>query len=122
MTTILRSAAALSACLLAVAAVPSHAQQPASSADVPVLNCTNPGFPPLDRASPEMGRFQKRVDAYKVCVNDYTKTVGAKSNELAAQAQVYSDAANKAIDDYNTYVTSLNEKTKSTKSSTGDKN
>ena len=111
----IRSAASLSASLTVLFAASAHAQQPAATVEVPSMNCPSPGSPPLDRASPDMARFQKRVDEYKVCVNQYASTTGAKANEYAAQSRAWSDAANKAIDDYNAYVTKLNEATKSTK-------
>lgn len=123
MTPNTRSTALIAVCLAGLLASSAHAQQPAPattpSVDVPPMTCTVPGSPPLDRAGSDMGRFQKRVDDYKVCVNQYTQSTGAKANEYAAQSRAYADAANKAIDDYNTYVTALNEATKSTKGGTG---
>jgi hypothetical protein len=94
----------------------SYAQDPAPAPAplaAPPMDCQKPGdFAPLDRSSPEAGRFQKKLEEYKVCVGAYARTNGAKANELAAQSRVYSDAANKAIDDYNAYVTQINDKTK----------
>ena len=118
---LIRSATLLTFCLTAVCSIDAMAQQPAPGAPVVVapMDCPNPGSPPLDKASPGMARFSKRVEEYKVCVNKYAAANGAKANEFADQARAYSDAANKAIDDYNAYVTQLNESTKSDKS--GDK-
>lgn len=113
----IRSAVALTGCLTVLCSLSAFAQQPAAPAvDVPPMTCVSPGSAPIDRASPSMTRFSKRVEEYKVCVNQYTAMVGAKANDLAAQSRAYSDAANKAIDDYNAYIIALNESTKSTKS------
>lgn len=117
MTSNIRPFASLTVLALLLASA-AQAQQPAAPAaapnvDVPAMSCVNPGSPPLDRAGSDMTRFSKRVEDYKVCINEYTRSTGAKANELAAQSRAYADAANKAIDDYNTYVTALNEKTKS---------
>ena len=112
----IRSLAALSASVTMLCAVPSAiAQQPAPAAAavvVPPMNCENPGAVPIGPQGPAMTRFQKKVDDYKICVNQYVAATGAKSNEFNEQARVYRDAANKAIDDYNAYVTKLNEATK----------
>jgi hypothetical protein len=117
MTFPIRSVAVLATCF-AMTSV-AHAQTPASAAamaQVPVNVCQDPGNAPLDRASPDMTRFAKRVEEYKLCTNKYVTEQGAKSNELADQARAYGEAANKAIDDYNTYINKLNEQTKSDKS------
>ncbi len=49
-------------------------------------------------------------------MNTYVKATGGKSNEYNEQAKAYNEAANKAIEDYNAYITKLNESTKSDKS------
>jgi len=116
MTSMFRSVASLG--LLAVLPLAAPAQTAAPAVQVPAMECENPGSAPLDKASPQMGRFSKKVEDYKICVNAYVKVTGAKSNEFADQAKAYNEAANKAIDDYNTYVTKLNEATKSDKSGT----
>lgn len=112
-----RSIAAASACLAGLLATSAPAQQPAPTpaVEVPAMTCPSPGGLPVDRGGAEMGRFQKRVDDYKVCVNEYTKATGAKANEYAAQSRAYAEASNKAIDDYNAYVTGLNEASKAGK-------
>ncbi len=117
----IRSAAFLSASLVLAALPSAHAQQPAptpptTAVTVPPMTCESPGAAPIGPPGPSFTRFQKRVDDYKVCVNQYAAAAGAKSNEFADQARAYADAANKAIDSYNAYVTALNESTKSTKS------
>lgn len=115
-----RSTALFTVGLLALCALPARGQQgqaatAAAAAAVPAMDCPVPGFAPLDKSGTEMTRFQKRVDEYKVCVNKYAAANGAKANELADQSRAHADAANKAIDDYNAYVTKLNESSKSTK-------
>ena len=111
----LRSSIALSLAGSALLfATSAYAQATLPAPPVPPMACENPGNPPAN-SSPAMARFQKKVDEYKVCVNDYAKTTGAKANEYADAARAYSNAANEAIDGYNTYIKALNEKTNSTK-------
>ena len=113
-----RFSTSAAATLFAVFAFPAYAQQPApapsaSSVVVPPMKCEKPADTPLlDPSSTHIKRFQKQVDDYKTCVNEYSRAMGAKSNEYNDQARAYSAAANGAIDDYNTYVTALNARAK----------
>ncbi|MGI9025094.1 MAG: hypothetical protein ACR2GP_05860 [Burkholderiaceae bacterium] len=92
---------------------PAHAAPAATTVAVPPIQCEKPADTPLlDPSSAHLKRFQKQVDDYKVCVNEYSRSMGAKSNEYADQARAYAAAANGAIDDYNTYVTALNARAK----------
>ena len=116
MTSTFRSAASIA--LLAALPFAVQAQSATTAVQVPAMDCENPGSAPLDKASPQMGRFTKKVDDYKNCVNAYVKVTGGKSNELADQSKAYNEAANKAIEDYNAYIVKLNESTKSDKSGT----
>lgn len=109
MTSTIRSLAL--AASLAVFPFAVHAQA-TTAVQVPAMDCENPGAAPLDKNSPQMGRFAKKVEDYKVCVNAYVTVTGGKSNELNEQAKAYNEAANKAIEDYNAYITKLNESTK----------
>ena len=119
-----RAASAIGAVgLLALFALPAYAQSTAAPA-APVapaapavvispMKCEKPADTPLlDPSSTHIKRFQKQVDDYKVCVNEYSRAMGAKSNEYADQARAYAAAANGAIDDYNTYVNALNARSK----------
>lgn len=106
----------LAAALVACASAAS-AQQAASGSTnpsaVPAMNCEKPGDSAgIEPSNAQQQRFQKKVDAYKVCVNDYAKAMGAKANEYVDLARSYSNAANGAIESYNAYVTALNEKQK----------
>lgn len=112
----------LSACAAAALALSAHAQQstptppvPAASAVVvPPMQCEKPGDNAgIEPNQAQINRFQKKVDDYKLCVNGYAKSMGAKSNEFADMARTYAAAANGAIEEYNAYVTSLNAKFKS---------
>ena len=98
--------------LLAVLPIAVHAQTAAATVQVPGPDCENPGAAPLDKNSPQMGRFTKKVEDYKTCVNAYVKVTGGKSNEYADQAKAYNAAANKAIEEYNAYIVKLNESQK----------
>ncbi len=112
---------ASAAALLALFALPLHAQQtttapvaPATTTvAVPPMQCEKPADAPLlEPSSAQLKRFQKQVDDYKTCVNEYSRSMGAKSNEAADQARAFAAAANGAIDNYNAYVTDLNARTK----------
>lgn len=114
----------LSACAAAVVALSAHAQQsapvpappPTPSAGavaVPPMQCDKPGDNAgIEPNQAQINRFQKKVDDYKLCVNGYAKSMGAKSNEFAEMARTYAAAANGAIEEYNAYVTALNAKMK----------
>jgi hypothetical protein len=123
MTHSTRSTVTLLSALVAVAcALPAFAQEGASGGP-PAMTCQNPGLRPLDSSSPEGGKFQKKLDEFKKCVADYSQTNGARANEIAAQSRAtaakadelavqsraYSDAANKAVNDFNSYVTEVNQ-------------
>ena len=97
----------------AFAACAAFAQQPAPAAAsagvIPTMNCEKPGDSAgIDPTHAQVVRFQKKVDAYKDCVNDYVKAMGAKANEYSALAKTYIDAGNGAIQNYNAYVNALN--------------
>lgn len=117
MTSRHRIAAARLVSLAAIGAAlsfaPARAQTTPPAVAVPQMQCEKPGDSPgVDPSPTQMNRFQKRVDDYKVCVNDYAKTTGAKANEYAELARAHANAANTAIEGYNAYVTELNEKVK----------
>ena len=85
----------------AVQAAPP-AVTPSASADVAPNPCKQP--PPLPRLEPstqERARFHHAFDEYKRCVQTY-----AKSEEAIAHA--HAAAAQKAIDDFNAFAKSLN--------------
>jgi hypothetical protein len=109
----IRTMASLSALAAACATFSSHAQTTApAAADIPKNPCVKPSdYVPLDGTSAEMARVTKRVDTYKNCINDYSKGVNGKANELASQAQAYQDAGNQAVDEFNAFVAELNSKT-----------
>lgn len=110
------------AALFALFASSVHAQQsapapaaaPAANAvAVPPISCEKPPpTPGIDPGSAQIKRFQKQVEDYKTCVNEYARAMGVKSNEYAAQARAYAAAANGAIDEYNTFATDLNARSK----------
>ena len=110
----------LSACAAAVFALSAYAQQgapapvlAAGAVVVPPMQCDKPGDNAgIEPSQAQVNRFQKKVDDYKLCVNGYAKTMGAKSNEHADMARTYAAAANGAIEEYNAYVTALNAKMK----------
>lgn len=106
----IRTMASLSALTVACVAFSSHAQTP--PADIPKNPCAKPSdYVPMDGTSAEMARVSKRVDAYKNCINDYSKGVNGKAAELVSQAQAYQDAGNQAVDEFNAFVAELNSKT-----------
>lgn len=110
------------AALLTLVTYPVHAQQtapapastPAANAvAVPTMPCEKPPpTPGIEPSAAQLRRFQKQIDSYRICVNEYARAMAAKSNEHADQARAYAAAANGAIADYNSYVNELNARTK----------
>jgi hypothetical protein len=111
----IRTLAALSAVVVAGTFAAAHAQTAAAPVIAP-SNCEKPAdYVPLDNSSTQMARIQRRVDAYKKCVNDYAQVNNAQAQEHAVQAKAYQDAANKAIEEYNAFVNELNARTNAPK-------
>ena len=97
-----------------VLALPAAAQQatPAPVAVAP-MTCTKPAdFMPTFRSSQELARFQKSLDVYKTCVDQYVQANSTHANQLVAEARAYNDSANEAIKNFNAYMTELNEASK----------
>ena len=93
-------------------AVPASASA-SPSVVVPPMNCPKPSdFMPNFKTTQELNRFNKSLDVYKSCVNDYVKANSTKATELAAQANAYNDAANDQIKGFNAYMVELNEASK----------
>ena len=64
----------------AFAACAAFAQQPAPAAAsagvIPTMNCEKPGDSAgIEPSNAQVVRFQKKVDAYKNCVNEYAKAM-----------------------------------------------
>lgn len=105
-------ATALIACASAASAQQAATGSTSPSA-VPAMNCEKPGDSVgIEPSNAQQQRFQKKIDAYKACVSDYAKAMGAKANEYVDLAKTYSNAANAAVESYNAYVTALNERQK----------
>ena len=81
-----------------------------SDISVPTHTCEKPtGGPGLDKSNYErQQRFQKKVDAYKDCINTYTKEMGNRAQDQYDLGKKYQEAGNAAINEYNAYVTDLN--------------
>jgi hypothetical protein len=108
----IRTMASMSALTVACMTFSSRAQTPPAAADIPKNPCAKPSdYVPMDGTSAEMARVTKRVDAYKNCINDYSKGVNGKAADLVSQAQAYQEAGNQAVDEFNAFVAELNAKT-----------
>jgi hypothetical protein len=90
------------AALVLGASAPVFAQTPPA---VPPMACEKPAdYVPVGGGTGEQqNRIKKRMDSYKTCVNNYVTSLNAKTAEMNAAMQAYQDAANKAVNDYNTY-------------------
>jgi len=95
--------------LSAMASV-GYAQQAPSPPDpativIPQPACekppTNPG---LGATQAEQVRWNKRVNAYGKCIQEYTKNIEATAKQWDAIAQKYIDSSVKAADDFNAYI------------------
>lgn len=101
--------AIVSFAIAAVACAAVHAQQPASDAAIPANNCEKPGDGPgIQPSYEQQKRFQKKVDAYKDCINKYAAEMKKLSDEHFEIVKKYQDAGNAAINEYNTFATQLN--------------
>jgi hypothetical protein len=98
----------IAALVLCTVAMSAGAQTPSG---VPTNTCKKPETDvPIQGTAEQLARGQKLVDAYKACVNDYVKDVNEKARALALTLQSYTDASNKAIDDYNAFVAERNKR------------
>ena len=104
-------ASAFAAC--SSAALAQQAAAGSTNPAIPPMNCEKPGDSAgIEPNYAQQQRFQKKVGTYKLCVDDYAKAMSAKADEYVEIAKTYTNAANGAIDSYNTYVTALNAKQK----------
>ncbi|MEO5691504.1 MAG: hypothetical protein ABIQ72_00130 [Usitatibacter sp.] len=95
----------VAALMLGAASTVTFAQSPG---DVPAIKCEpKPVLPGSALMQDKMvvKRFQGDIDNYKKCMNEYleARKVAMKANEVAA---------NKAIEDYNALMKSLNDQQK----------
>ena len=71
--------------------------------------CVSPGDIPSPRPGMNTAEnFQKKVDAYGVCLKAYVAEQRAAADASITLARAHQDAANEAINAYNDYVTKLN--------------
>jgi len=82
-------AAVILSCL---SATPSLAHE-----DEPKHDCIKPYKPANFNNQEEYNSFRREVDAYKECIEDFAK-------EQEAAAKVHQDAANAAVDEWNSYL------------------
>lgn len=85
------------------------AQQSPAPFTIPAHNCEKPaGGPGVQPSYEQTQRFQKKVDAYKDCINKYASDMRKQADEHLEITKKYQDAGNAAINEYNAYVTDLN--------------
>src|SRR6185295_10123864 len=74
-----------------------------AGAQVPPLSCEKPGDPPLDPSYEQQKRYDKKREGYKECVMKYVGELKQKADAQFEAGKKYQDAANGAIDEYNTW-------------------
>jgi hypothetical protein len=79
-----------------------------ASVQIPSLSCEKPGDAPLQPTYDQQKRYDKKREGYKECVMKY---VGEMKKQADAEFEVskkYQDAANGAIEEYNTWASQVN--------------
>jgi hypothetical protein len=70
--------------------------------------CEKPGDPPLQPTADQQRRFDKKRDAYKSCVMGFVDDMKKQAIAHEDAARKYADAANNAINEYNTWASEFN--------------
>ena len=95
--------------LVSAACFTAFAQQSSAPVAIPPHNCEKPaGGPGVQPTYEQTQRFQKKVDAYKDCINKYVSEMRKQADEHLEITKKYQDAGNAAVGEYNAYVTDLN--------------
>jgi hypothetical protein len=77
-------------------------------AQIPPPGCEKPGDPPLQPTYEQQKRYEKKRDGYKECVMKYVGDMKKQADAQFEAGKKYQDAANGAIDDYNTWANQAN--------------
>lgn len=87
--------------VLALAATPS----------VPAPHCQQPTPPPKQGASaPQIDAYNKALPKYRKCIEDYVTERTDDAKKYSALAQANSKAATQAVNEFNDFVKSVNDK------------
>lgn len=77
----------------------------AAAPAVPALSCQAPQPPPAKGASaPQIDAYNDALPKYRQCVQDYVNARTAEAEKYSALANANSEAANKAVEQYNNFV------------------
>lgn len=81
----------------------AKAPDKAAAASVPKHNCARPDAPAKFESDGQQKIFVKQMDGYRDCLMAYR-------NEMNKAAQAHIDAANGAIEEFNSFVNAINKK------------
>jgi hypothetical protein len=99
----IRTHIAVLAALSAVAAFAQDKPAEKNQSIVPKHNCVRPEAPAKFDNDGQQKIFVKQMDGYRDCLMAYR-------NDMNKIAQAHIDAANAAIEEFNSYVSSINKK------------
>jgi hypothetical protein len=93
----------LAGCSFSAIAQDTKAPDRASAAIVPKHNCVRPDAPGKFESDGQQKLFVKQMDGYRDCLMSFR-------NDMNKLAQAHIDAANAAIDEFNSFVNMINKK------------
>jgi hypothetical protein len=79
-----------------------------ASVQIPSISCEKPGDPPLQPTYEQQKRYDKKREAYKECVMKYVGDMKKQADAQFEAGKKYQDAANGAIEDFNTWANQIN--------------
>lgn len=81
----------------------------ALAATVPAAHCQQPTPPPKQGASaPQIDAYNKALPKYRKCIQSYVAARTDDAKKYSALAQQNSQAATKAVNEFNSFVKSVN--------------
>jgi hypothetical protein len=79
-----------------------------AAVDIPAISCEKPGDAPLQPTYDQQKRYDKKREAYKDCVLRYVDDMKKQADAQFETGKKYQDAANGAIDEFNTWANQVN--------------
>jgi hypothetical protein len=100
---------------IAASAAIAEDKAPVVPVNIPAVNCEKPGDPPLQPSYDQQKRYDKKREGYKECVMKYVADMKQRADAEFEAGKKYQDAANGAIEDYNSWASQFNAKLKKDK-------
>ena len=99
---------AIAVLAIACCASIAFAEDTSAVAQIPSLNCEKPGDPPLQPTYDQQKRYDKKREGYKECVMKYVGDMKKQADAQFEAGKKYQDAANGAIEEFNTWANQVN--------------